>query len=306
MKFKPTFSITQRPSLFVKVINRDGKLEIDSLGGWWAYLRDPYHLLLTISWSGFALMVSVGYIVINVIFALLYLAGGDCLAGAKPGSFLDSFFFSVQTLASIGYGVISPKTLYANLIVTLEAITSLLVIALVTGLSFARFAKPNAKVIFSKNAVISPHNGIQALTFRAANERRNLILEARITVDFAIDEVSKEGEVLRRFYELTLLRQRTSSFNLAWTVRHMIDERSPLFGLTEDRMVSGNALIIVSLVGIDETVAYTLHARQNYSAREILWNHHFADMLTVEPNGDRYLDYQYFDSVVPIDSGDGL
>jgi inward rectifier potassium channel len=283
-----------------KVINKDGKLEQAGLGRWYSYLRDPYHLMLTIPWSGFVVITSVAYIVINVIFAALYFIGGDCLTGAKPGSFLDAFFFSVQTLASIGYGVISPKTVYANSIVTLEAITSLFSIAVLTGLAFARFSKPSARVMFSNVAVVMPHNELPTLIFRAANKRRNLILEARITVDLAIDEVSKEGEVTRRFYELPLLRQRTSSFNLAWTVRHVINENSPLYGLTPEMLTEKNAAIIVSLVGIDETVAYTITARQSYSAQEILWNHRFVDMLTVEPNGDRYLDYQYFHSVSPI------
>jgi inward rectifier potassium channel len=302
MKVKQqSISHSNRPTRYAKVTNRDGKLEIDDNGAWYSYLHDPYHLMLTIPWVGFVLVVSVGYVLINVLFALLYFAGGDCLAGATPGSFLDSFFFSVQTLASIGYGVISPKTLYANTIVTLEAITSLLAIALVTGLAFARFSKPYAKVMFSDFAVITRHNGFPALAFRAANERRNQIVEARVTVDFAVDEVSKEGEALRRLYELPLLRQRTSSFNLAWTVRHVIAENSPLFGLTPEALIAGNAAIIVSLVGIDDTVSYTINARRNYSAREILWNHRFVDMLTIDPSGDRYLDYRHFHSVLPIE-----
>ena len=155
--------------------------------------------------------------------------------------------------------------------------------------------------MFSDVAVVMPHNGVPTLTFRAANERRNLILEARITVDLAIDEVSKEGEVLRRFYELPLLRQRTSSFNLAWTVRHVINETSPLFGLTPEMLATGRAAVIVSLVGVDETVAYTINARQNYSSAEILWNYRYVDMLTIAPNGDRYLDYQHFNAVLPIE-----
>jgi inward rectifier potassium channel len=301
MKLKrQTTNKTDHSSSYAKVINQNGKLEQSELSVWSSYLRDPYHLMLTVSWPGFVLIVSVGYIVINVIFALLFLAGGDCLAGARAGSFPDAFFFSVQTLASIGYGAISPKTLFANGVVTLEAISSLLVIAVVTGLSFARFSKPNARVIFSHVAVVMPHNKVPTLIFRAANKRRNQIVEARITVDLSIDEVSEEGEVIRRFYELALLRQRTSSFNLAWTVRHVIDQSSPLYGLTPEMLILGHAAVIVSLVGIDETVAYTINARQNYSAREILWDHRFVDMLTIEPNGDRYLNYQYFHSVLAI------
>jgi inward rectifier potassium channel len=290
-----------RPRPYAKVINRDGRLELDESRAWYSYLRDPYHLMLTIPWLGFFVIISLVYILINVSFAILYLLGGDCLIGAKPGSLADAFFFSVQTLGSIGYGVISPKTLYANAIVTLEAITSLLAIAMVTGLAFARFAKPKARVIFSDVAVISPYNNIQTLTFRAANERRNLILEAQLRVDFSIDQVTQEGEFVRRFYELPLLRHRTSSFNLALTVRHFIDEASPLYGLTPELMAEGHAAIIVSLVGIDETVAYTINARKTYAAHEILWNHRFVDMLTIAPDGSRYLEYQHFHSVLAIE-----
>jgi len=289
-----------RPSPYAKMINRDGRLELAEKNAWHSYLRDPYHLMLHISWLGFFASVTLAYALINILFAVFYLLGGDCLAGAKAGSFSDAFFFSIQTLASIGYGAISPKTLYANIIVAIEAVTSLLAIAMVTGLAFARFTKPKARVIFSDVVVISPYNSLPTLTFRAANERRNLIVEAHIKVDFAIDQVTSEGELTRRFYELPLLRQRTSSFNLAWTVRHVIDENSPLYGFTPAMLEQGHGSVIVSLVGIDETVAYTINARKNYAAQEILWNCRFVDMLTVAENGDRYLDYQHFHSVLPI------
>jgi inward rectifier potassium channel len=299
MKFKlDSINKIFRPGPYAKVLNHNGRLELDDNRAWYAYLHDPYHLMLTINWLGFILIVSTVYILINVLFAILYLLGDDCLVGAKPGSFADAFFFSVQTLASIGYGVISPKTPYANFVVTLEAITSLLTIAMVTGLAFARFTKPKARVIFSDVAVISPFNNIQALMFRAANERRNLILEAQIRVDISIDQVTQEGEFSRRFYELPLSRHRTSSFNLAWTVRHLIDEASPLYGLTPELMAAGHAAIIVSLVGIDETVGYTINARKTYSAHEILWNHRFVDMFSIAPDGSRYLDYQQFHNVL--------
>jgi inward rectifier potassium channel len=286
---------------YAKIVDRDGKLQIEGLGAWYSYWQDPYHLLLTIPWLGFAAIVSGSYLIVNVIFACLYLAGGDCLNGAKPGSFLDAFFFSVHTLGSIGYGVISPKNHYANVIVTLEAITSLLAIAVVTGLAFARFSKPTDRVIFSDVVTIAPHNGIPTLSFRAANKRRNLILEARVIVDFAIDEYTLEGEFFRRLYELKLLRHRTSSFNLAWTVMHQIDENSPLYNFTPELLTNGRASIIVSLTGTDETVAYTINVRHIYSAREILWDYRFLDMLCTDTNGDRILDYRNFHSVAPID-----
>jgi inward rectifier potassium channel len=286
----------------VYISNNNGKLEVEGIGKWHSYWRDPYHLFLTIPWWGFIGLVSLGYLSINIIFAFLYLAGGDCLSGAKPGLFSDYFFFSVHTLASIGYGVIAPDSNYANFIVTLEAIVSLLSIAVVTGLAFARFSRPTARVRFSQNAVVSLYNGIPTLIFRAANERRNFVLEAEVRVYFSRDEVTAEGESMRRFYELKLSRHRTPSFSLSWNIMHPIDEGSPLYYSTAESLIEDRSQLIVSIVGIDETVAYTIHARHIYSASEVFWNHRFADVVRVTATGDRFIDYNHFDRVLPLDA----
>ncbi len=266
------------------------------------YWRDPYHLLLTIPWIGFTALVSWAYIFINVIFACLFLAGGNCIVGARPGNFWDAFFFSVQTLGSIGYGVMSPGTPYANVVVTAEAIASLLAIAVVTGLAFARFSKPTARIMFSKVAVVERYNGAPTLTFRAANQRHNQIVEAQTRVYLMKDEKTQEGNFLRRFHELKVLRNRTPSFTLSWNIMHTIDEDSPMYGQTLDSLEKSRAQITVSISGIDETVAYTIHARHMFSPNEILWDHQFVDMFYKFPNGDRYLDYTYFHEAVPLES----
>ncbi len=286
----------------VYIANRNGKLEIEGIGKWYSYWRDPYHLFLTIPWWGFICLVSCGYIGVNIIFAFLYLAGGDCLSGAKSGLFSDYFFFSVHTLASIGYGVIAPETNYANIIVTLESIVSLLLIAVVTGLAFARFSLPTARVRFSQNSVVSPYNGIPTLTFRVANERRNFILEAEVRVYLNRDEVTAEGESVRRFYELKLSRHRTPSLSLSWNIMHPIDEESPLYYATAESLNNDRSQLIVSIVGIDETAAYTIHTRHSYSAPEIFWNHRFADIVRKTATGDRFIDYSRFDRILPLDS----
>jgi inward rectifier potassium channel len=157
------------------IINQDGRFEVSRLN-WHSFWRDPYHLLLTIPWSGFLLLITFGYLALNLIFAFAYWLGGDCIANALPDSLLDRFFFSVQTLASIGYGVMYPKTLYANVMVTIESIVGLTGIAVMTGLSFARFSRPTARILFSKVAVITNHNQVQTLIFRAANKRTNQII----------------------------------------------------------------------------------------------------------------------------------
>jgi inward rectifier potassium channel len=265
------------------------------------YWRDPYHLMLTIPWLGFIGIVSLAYILINLIFACLFLLGGDCIVGAKPGDFSDAFFFSVQTIASIGYGVMSPGTTYAHIIVTIESIMSLLTIAVVTGLAFARFSKPTARIMFSDIAVVDLFDGIPTLTFRAANQRHNQIVEAQIQVYLLRDEKSKEGTFLRRFYELKLLRSRTPSFTLTWNVMHPIDEDSPLYGQTLESLTKSRSQITVSISGTDETVAYNIHARHIFSPNEILWDHRFVDMVYKSPNGDRYLDYTHFNEALPLE-----
>ena len=281
----------------VRIANQDGKLVIEGMNKWYRHWRDPYHLLLTIPWMGFVAIVSTAYLLLNTIFALAYLAGGDCLNGARAGSFSDAFFFSVQTLASIGYGAIHPKTFYANSIVTLEAIASLLLIAVVTGLAFARFSRPVAKVLFSNFILITPRDGQPSLIFRVANERHNFILESTAQVYLILDEQTAEGEFFRRIHELKLVRHRTPSLFLSWTIVHRIEPDSPLYGLTAADLRQRQANISVLVSGVDETVAYTINARHNYIPEEILFDHRFVDIIHKAENGDRFFDYSLFHDV---------
>lgn len=283
----------------IRIASRDGKLQVDGLNVWYRYWRDPYHLMLTIPWWGFFSIISSIYLLINAVFGGLYLLEPDALTGARPGSFEDAFFFSVHTLGSIGYGVIAPKTTYANTIVTLEAIMSLLMIAVVTGLAFARFSRPTARIIFSKRAVVMPHNGVPTLILRSANQRRNQIVEAEARLYLIRDEYTLEGEFIRRFHELPLLRSRTPSFTLTWNIMHPIYETSPLYGETPESLAASNTQLIISLIGIDETVTETIHARNIYGNHEVMWDHRFMDIFYLSQTGDRYLDYRYFHEVQP-------
>jgi inward rectifier potassium channel len=283
-----------------RISQKNGRFQVEGMGKWYRYWRDPYHLLLTLPWIGFVGIVAGGYLLLNLGFALLYLLGGDCLIGARLGSFEDAFFFSVHTLGSIGYGVIAPKTTYANLIVTMEAIASLLVIAVVTGLSFARFSKPTARVLFSKLAVITPHNGQPTLMFRAANQRSNQILEAEIRVYLSRDEITTEGERFRRVHELALIRNRNPSFSLSWSIMHPIDQQSPLYHYSPERFEADRVQIITSLTGLDETVAYTIQSRYVYDHQDLRWDHRFVDIIRDVENGDRLIDYSYFHDVEQI------
>jgi inward rectifier potassium channel len=285
----------------VRIENKDGRFVVHGTGRWYHHWRDPYHLMLTVPWIGFVGIVSAFYLLLNTLFAWAYLAGGDCLDGAKQGNFDDAFFFSVQTLASIGYGAIHPKTFYANSIVTIEAIASLLLIAVVTGLAFARFSRPIARVLFSQSIIITAHNRQPTLMFRVANERHNFILEATAQMYLILDEVTAEGDFIRRIHELKLLRRRTPSLILTWTIMHSIDPASPLYGLTASDLAQRHANISVLIGGVDETVAYTITARHVYATEEILFDYRFEDIIYNAETGDRFFDYSRFHHVQPMD-----
>jgi inward rectifier potassium channel len=265
-----------------------------------SHWRDPYHLLLTINWPQFIMLLVASYVATNALFAILYLLGGDCIKNARPGSFLDAFSFSVQTMATIGYGAMYPQTDYANLLVCIEALVGLLGVAMATGLMFARFSRPTARVLFTRVAVIAPHNGEPTLMIRVANERRNQILEAQIGLSLLRDEVTKEGQFIRRLYDLKLVRSQTRTFALSWLVMHVIDESSPLYGETPESLAQAQVDIVATLTGIDETVAQTVYARQYYITDEILWNVSFVDIFSKKPDGRRLLDFTRFHDVTPV------
>jgi inward rectifier potassium channel len=228
--------------------------------------------------------------------------GGNCIENAHPGSFSDAFFFSVQTITSIGYGSMYPTTTYANILVSIEVLVGFIGIALITGLAFTRFSQPTAKVIFSRVATISEHNGLPTLMLRAANQRHNQIIEAEVRVYLIRDEVTLEGEYIRRFHTLNLLRDRNPQFTLSWTVMHPIDESSPLWQITPEFLASTRATIVVSLSGIDETVSQPLHAPYSYGVNDILWSHRFANIIHQTPAGQRYIDYTHFHQAIPLNS----
>jgi inward rectifier potassium channel len=245
--------------------------------------------------------MAFGYVVINAIFAIAYLLGGNCIENATPGSFGDAFFFSVHTLTSIGYGSMYPTTVYADILVTTEALVGIVGIALITGLAFTKFSQPTARVAFSKVATISNYNGIPTLMLRTANQRRNQIIEAEIRIYLMRDEVSTEGEYMRRFHLLKLLRDRTPKFTLSWTVMHQIDESSSLWGATAESLAQTRAMLVVSLSGVDETVAQPLHAPYCYAARDILWGYRFADIIHQTPEGHHFIDFNCFDATEPLE-----
>jgi inward rectifier potassium channel len=262
---------------------------------------DVYHRLLVIPWWQFFGLIALVFVIANALFGAIFLLEPGSIAGARPGSYSDAFFFSVQTLATIGYGSMYPATLYAQCVMALEALLGLMSVALMTGLTFAKFARPTARVLFAERFVISRVNGVPHVMFRMANWRGNLIVEAQLRVVILIEERTAEGETFRRPFELPLVRDRNATFILSWTAMHKVDESSIFFGddpLAKARAM--NAQIFLSLSGLDETIGQTIHARYNYSLDDCAVNARFADVVTPQHDGSRVVDYSFFHDVVPL------
>jgi inward rectifier potassium channel len=260
---------------------------------------DFYHFVLTVPWSVFFFGVAVFFFLVNVIFAFAYMADPGGIEHARPGNFWDAFLFSVQTIGSINYSVMNPKSIYANVVVVAEAFFGILNLAVITGVVFSRFSRPYARVLFSRVAVITDFDGTPTLMFRAANQRGNQILDANVAVTFAFQQTTREGLVMRRFCELELVRARSPLFALSWTVMHRVDEQSPLYGQTPESLSAMQAELIVLLSGTDETLADTIFARHSYKPHQILWRHRFVDILSFNARGRRVVDLTRFHSALP-------
>jgi inward rectifier potassium channel len=266
-----------------RLLNRDGSFNVVRHGLGFRAALSLYHSLLTLSWPRFLGLLAALYLLLNALFALGYVLWGPgaLIVPEDVGTgfaFLDAFFFSVQTLSTVGYGQIAPATVAANALVTMEAMAGLFCFALVTGLVFARFSRPTADILFSHRAVIAPYEGITAFMFRIANRRKNQIIDLEARVVFS--RLEHDGQRLnRRFYTLTLEREKVDFFPMSWTIVHPIDTDSPLRGLTAEQCLRSDAEFLILLTGIDETFSQTVHARSSYKPHEIAWNSKFENIF---------------------------
>ena len=284
-----------------RMIQKDGTLNVGNTSKGLNY-SDLYHDLLKLSWPKFALWFGTVFFLINALFGVVYFFLPNTefdgfLHVDGFSKYLDSFFFSVQTLGTIGYGRVSPVGVIANVVVTLECYTGLFVIAVMTGLIFARFAKPYSKVIFSKNAVIRKFDDIPCLMFRIANERQNNITDARVRVYLVMQDF-KTG--FREFCELKLERSYSPIFALSWTIAHDITPESPLYGVTLEELKNRIAEIIVTFSGTDTTLSQVMHAKSSYLADEILMDYDFVDVIKRNPDQSMHLMFENFHAVKPI------
>jgi inward rectifier potassium channel len=260
--------------------------------------RDLYHYILGHGWLRLLGIVAGAFLGANALFSVAYLLRPGSIAHARAGSFVDAFFFSIETMATIGYGEMTPATPYAHVVVTFQALVGVVGFALVAGITFAKFSRPTARVLFAHKAVIAPRNGVPHLMFRMANWRHNEIVEAELQVVLLVDETTAEGEFMRRQIDLPLVRSRSSLFALTWTAMHRIDETSPFFGeaaLTE--LAARQAELLLSVRGYDERLAQTIHARHRYGIEDVVPSARFVDVLSSLPDGTRVIDYHRFHQI---------
>ena len=249
------------------------------------------------------LLVVFVYLATNLIFAFAYIACGDgAITNARPGSLLDVFFFSVQTMATIGYGRMTPFGSWPNAIVTFEAFFGIVYSALTTGLAFARFTRPTAGIRFSKVAVVGKHDGIKTLKFRVANDRSSHIVEAQLRLWLIAESMTSEGERYRRSVELQLHRSESPVFSLTWTAMHSIDEISPLQEYLGKTTVERQWHLLITFTGYHESLANQVYARHVYLPKDVQQNATFVDIVTVLPDGDRIIDLTNFEKWLPNSS----
>jgi inward rectifier potassium channel len=266
--------------------------------------EDFYHRALTISWPRF-FGIAVGvFLLYNVVFALLYQIVPGGIANENPRGLAGAFFFSVETLSTVGYGDMHPQLLYTHVIATAEMILGIGNIAIVTGLIFARFARSRAKILFGKYAVVRPIHGKPTLMVRAANMRLNLISQASAHLHLIRMHTTPEGYRLRKIEDLKLVRDRHPVFRLSWSLMHVIDESSPLFGATPDSLREREAAILLEIEGVDDTTSQPLVAMHQWDVDDLRWNHGHADLVRRNEDGTYVIDYTVFHDVFPLRDDD--
>lgn len=281
------------------IVRHDGSVDIRRIGLRSHPARDLYHAMRAASWATLIACIAVAYVSVNVAFGYLYMLQPGAVLGADPDNFWDYFFFSVETLSTVGYGSLAPATTYAHAIVTLESLVGLLMTAVTTGIAFSKFSTPAPRVLFSRVAVISRESGTPTLMFRMANRRAShMIVEAQIRVTLVRDERMPDGSVDRRLKDLTMRRSTSPLFAISWTAYHDIDEESPLHGLDANTLVRDHAAFVVTLTGIDDSLSTAVHTRHAYHAGDIHFGRHFKSVLRELDDGSRYVDYRVFHDTV--------
>ena len=276
-----------------------GPLDVTKIGVSRFDWGDPYHMALTASWPAFTLAVLALYAAINILFATLYAAVPGAIGNARPGSVLDGFFFSMETLATVGYGQMYPATTYGHIVSVAEIMSGMAFTAIVTGLIFVRFSRPRAKILYADHIVITPYNGMPTLMVRIGNGRMSLLTNLNVRVSALIREHSSEGHRMRRVNELALVRSNVPMFALTMTMMHPIDETSPLYGHTAHSLLDGDVRLFVSVEAQDSAINATVHDIKAYIARAVRFGMKYADAVIVDGNGRTLADLTRLSLIEP-------
>lgn len=261
--------------------------------------RDPYHVAVALSWWHFALVILAAELGINLFFAALYWLAPGAVANAASGSYADAFFFSLETLATVGYGSMSPASTYGHVVASVELLCGMALTALVTGLIFVRFARPRAKVIYAENPVVAAYNGRPALMLRIANGRATLVTNGHARISALLVEHTHEGQRFRGVHDLPLVRAHIPIFALTWTLIHVIDEASPLHGATAESLLADQVRIFLTLDLHDDMLASQVQAVRAYNAADIRFGQRYADVVTEGPDGYPVADYARISALEP-------
>jgi inward rectifier potassium channel len=273
---------------------RLGSREVIAEGLRLSFWADISHRCMTASWPAFIGGAVLVFIVFNAVFAVFYWIGNQPISNVPAGDYIDYLYFSIETLSTAGYGDMHPQTHYGHFIAAVELFTGIFSMSLMTGLIFARFSRPNARLLFADNPVISHHEGKRTLMIRFVNERHNIISNATAKLWLLKNMVSIEGQPLRRFYELPLVRNEHPALALSWTLYHVIDEESPLYGLDADDLETSDVTLVVVVSGYDVVAAQTVHARKPYDHSDIRFGHRYADIIGTTEDGRIKIDYGRF------------
>jgi len=277
-----------------RVVRLGGREIVVAEGAHLSFWADISHRCMTASWPAFIAGAALVFVAFNAVFAVFYWIGDQPISNVPGAAYIDYLYFSIETLSTAGYGDMHPQTHYGHFIATVELFTGIFSMSLMTGLIFARFSRPNARLLFANNPVISNHEGVPTLMVRFANERHNIIGNANARLWMFRNIQTAEGQPIRRFYELALLRNESPALALSWTLFHVLDAESPLYGMTAEDFDAADISLVVVVSGYDVVAAQTVHARKSYEHPEIRFGHRYADVLSRTEDGRVTIDYGRF------------
>jgi len=279
-----------------RLINQDGSFNVERRGLPFFQSLSFYHSLLTISWWKFNLIIVISFLVINTSFASIYiLLGIKNIEGITSktfvGNFFDAIFFSSQTFTTVGYGAIHPVGFWTNIVASIESMFGLSGFAFATGLLYGRFSHPNAKILFSKNAIVAPYKDMYAFEFRIANARKNQLIDVEVQTILSLKE-QIDGRIVKQFHELKLERTKVNFFALSWTIVHPIDKDSPLDGLHYKDLIDSDAEFLILLKAFDDTFSQLVHTRFSYKFNEVRWGARFKNIFVDDKPGITAIDLE--------------